>query len=156
MGCGGFVLEDEVAGAGEGAALGKDVDVGVGGDDFGLRQMFVLLEIALVVGLDVAAIFGGEVFVEDVGVVEVPDAAADGDEREETRGGDEAGSALRSEAHARERQASSAPRRASAMEMTPSTAEDRKPIGDGPEERRHEVAVAVHVRVGVGGVLPKR
>ena len=34
----GFVLEDEVAGAGEGAALGEDVDVGVDGDDLGLRE----------------------------------------------------------------------------------------------------------------------
>ena len=79
MGCGGLVLEDEVAGAGEGAALGKDVDVGVDGNDLGLRQVLVLLEIALVVGLDVAAVLGGEVLVEDVGVVEVPGAAADGD-----------------------------------------------------------------------------
>ncbi len=79
-GLGGLVLEDEVAVAGEGAALGVDVDVGVDGDDFGLGDVLVLLEVALVGGLDVAAGLGGEVLVEDVGVVEVPDAAAGGDE----------------------------------------------------------------------------
>ncbi len=79
-GLGGLVLQDEAAVAGEGAALGVDVDVGVDGDDFGLGDVLVLLEVALVGGLDVAAGFGGEVLVEDVGVVEVPDAAAGGDE----------------------------------------------------------------------------
>ena len=56
MGCGGLVLQDEVAGTGEGAALGEDIDVGVDGDDLGLGQVLVLLEVALVVGLDVAAV----------------------------------------------------------------------------------------------------
>ena len=46
----GLVLEDEVAGAGEGAALREDVDVGVDRDDFGLGEVLVLLEVALVVG----------------------------------------------------------------------------------------------------------
>ncbi len=83
----GFVLEDEVAGAGEGAALGEDVDVGVDGDDLGLRQVLILLEVALVVSLDVALLRSTQEFVEDVGIVEVPCTAADGDEQKKDADG---------------------------------------------------------------------
>jgi hypothetical protein len=57
-GCGGLVLQDEVAGAGEGTALGEDVNVGIYAQDLGLRQESVLLEVALVLGLDIAALGG--------------------------------------------------------------------------------------------------
>ena len=117
-GVGGFVLEDEVAGAGEGAALGEDVDVGVDGDDLGLREVLILLEVALVVGLDVALLRLAEEFVEDVGVVEVPGAAADGDEEKQDAGGDEAGARWRKRRR-REAKPSSVPRTARPMEMTP-------------------------------------
>ncbi len=79
-GLGGLVLEDKVAIAGEGAALGEDVNVGVDGDDFRSGMFFIPLEVALVGGLDITAGLSGEVLVEDVCVVEVPDAAAGGDE----------------------------------------------------------------------------
>ncbi len=46
-----FVLQDEVAGAGEGTTLGKDVDVGVDRDDLRLGDVFVFFEAAFVVGL---------------------------------------------------------------------------------------------------------
>ena len=36
------------------------------------------------------------------------------------------------------------------MESDGEQAGDREPVSDGPEERGHEMAVAVHVRVGVG------
>ena len=121
-GVGVLVLEDEVAGAGEGAALGEDVDVGVDGDDLGLELVLVLLVVALVLGLDVAPCFGVDVGVEDVGVVEEPDAAADGDEQEEDAGGERAAGARWRASLKREAQPSSAPRRARAMEMTPSNA----------------------------------
>ena len=122
-GLGGLVLQHEVAGAGERTALGEDVDVGVDGDDLGLRKFLVFLEVALVVGLNIAAVLGGEVFVEDVGVVEIPGAAADGDQQKE-RGGGNRGAASRCMARRkRARQPSSEPRRASAME---SVAEERR------------------------------
>ena len=75
-----------MASAGEGAALREDVNVGVDRDDLGLGEFLVLLEIALVLGLDIAAGVGVEKLVKDVGVVEVPAAAADGDEKEEDAG----------------------------------------------------------------------
>ena len=83
-----------MAGAGEGAAFGEDIDVGVDSDVLGLRKLLVLLEIAFVGGADLAAVFGGEVLVEDVGIVEVPHAAAGCDEEEERGGRDEARGAL--------------------------------------------------------------
>ena len=58
MGCSGLVPQGEAAGAIEGAALGIDVDGCVHGRDLGLGKKLVLLEIALVAGLDVAAILG--------------------------------------------------------------------------------------------------
>ena len=119
----GLVLKHEVAGAGEGAALGENVDVGVDGDDLGLGEVLVLLEITLVVGLDVAAILGGEVLVQDVGVVEVPGAAADGDRAGRApRPGSRRGARCAAR-RMRARQASSAPRRASAMESVASKQE---------------------------------
>ncbi len=95
MGWRGLVLQHEVAGAGERTALGEDVDVGVDGDDLRLGQFFVLLEVALVVGLNIAAVLGGEVFIEDVGVVEIPRAAADGGQKEDRGGGNQARGTLR-------------------------------------------------------------
>jgi hypothetical protein len=47
-----FVLENEVTGAGERAALGEDVDVGVYRNDFELELVHILLVLALVSGLD--------------------------------------------------------------------------------------------------------
>src|SRR5271168_3959577 len=75
-----FVLQNEVTGSGEGALFGKDVDIRVSGDDLGLRKAFVLFEVPLIVGPNITPRFGVQIFVEDVGVVVVPSAAADGDE----------------------------------------------------------------------------
>jgi hypothetical protein len=127
-----WVLEDVVAGAGEGAALGEDVDVGIDGDDLGQEDVFVLLEAALVVGLDVAAVLGGEVLVEDVGVVEVPAAAGDSEEQEERGGGNEAVHALAGETQAR----GPGVVRTAASEGDGDDREDAgdgEPVGDGPE-----------------------
>ena len=100
---------------------GIDVDVRVDGDDLGLRQVFVFLEVAFVVGLDVAAILGGQIFVQHVRVVVVPGAAADGGQQEE-RG---RGSQSRARAHCAggygTRSESSAPRRARRWRATPSS-----------------------------------
>src|SRR5271170_3599106 len=76
----GLVLQDEMAGAGEGALFGKDVDIRVSGDDLGLRNALVLFEVPLVVGPNITAGLGVQIFVEDVGVVVVPSATADGHE----------------------------------------------------------------------------
>ena len=52
-------------------------------DGLRLGQVLVLLEVPLVGGADIAAVLGGEVLVEDVRIVVVPDAAPGGDEEEE-------------------------------------------------------------------------
>ena len=52
--------------------IGVEVDVGVDGDHFGLRETFVALEVALVASLNFPLLLGGEVFVEDVRVVIKP------------------------------------------------------------------------------------
>ena len=110
------------------------------------------LEVAFVVGLDVAALLGVEVFVEDVRVVEVPGAGADGDESEKQGRRDEPRSALQREAGAGAQGVFGS----AAGERDGDDAqhsEDRQPVGDRPEQRGDEVAVAVHVGVGVGGDL---
>jgi hypothetical protein len=55
IGCRWFCSAGSSAGAVEGAALGIDIDGGIDGRYLGLGQIFVLLEIALVIGLNVAA-----------------------------------------------------------------------------------------------------
>ena len=95
-----------------------------------------------------AAIFRGQVFVEDVGVVEVPGATADGDEQEESAAGMSRGSALAGEPESRGPCIVGAAAREGDGDDGQKQA-DGQPIGDGPEERGHEVAVAVHVGVGV-------
>jgi len=144
-----------VAGAGEGAALGEDVDVGVDGDDLGLGKVLIFLEVALVIGLDVALLRLAEEFVEDVGVVEVPAAAADGDEYEEDADGGEAGSAVAEEAQAGgEAVVGTADSEANGDDAE--EGRDGEPVGDGPEECGDEMAVAVHVRVGVAGSVAEK
>ena len=147
-----FVLQDVRAGAFEGAALGMDVDFGIDADDFGLGQEFVFFVVALVVGLDAAALLGGEKFVADVGIQVIPSAAGDGDDEEEDERGNETWEALRGDL------GSSSPTvfGAAARECDREDSEhghDREPIDDGPSESGDEMAVAVHVAVGVGGSL---
>ena len=57
---------------------GIDVDLTVDGNDLRLRGVFVFVEVSLVVGLNLAALFGVQIFVQHVRVVVVPPAAADG------------------------------------------------------------------------------
>ncbi len=78
----GLVLQSHADASVEGAALGIDIDGGIDGRDFGLEQIFVLLELAFVVGLNVAACLRIEIFIQDVSVVEVPGAGADGDDEQ--------------------------------------------------------------------------
>ncbi len=101
IGCGVLFCKTKWPLPDDGSALGEDVDVGIDCNDLGLRNIFILFEVPFVVSLDVPAIFCGEVLVEDVGVVEVPRAAADGDDEEESCGGDEAGCTLASQTDAR-------------------------------------------------------
>ena len=54
----GLVLETHADAAVEGTAVRIDVDRGVDGRDLGLEQVFVLFELAFVVGLNVAARLG--------------------------------------------------------------------------------------------------
>jgi hypothetical protein len=75
---GGFVLQGELTGAVEGAALGVDVDDGIDRSYLRLGQQFVLLEIALIARLDVAAIPRSQVLIEHVRVVVIPDSRACG------------------------------------------------------------------------------
>jgi hypothetical protein len=72
----GLVLEGYTDVSVGGAAFGIDIDGGIDRRDLGLEQVFVLLELAFVVRLDVAARLGIEIFVEDVSVVKVPGAGA--------------------------------------------------------------------------------
>ena len=89
-----------------------------------------------------------------MGVVEIPGAGSQRRaERTAAASGARRGASLQGQPARGRRRESSAPRRAKAMETTPSTRADREPIDDRPEQRRHEVAVAVHVGVGVGGRL---
>ncbi len=70
----GLVLEGYTDVSVEGAALGIDIDGGIDRRDLGLEQVFVLLELTFVVGLNMAARLGIEIFVADVSVVKVPGA----------------------------------------------------------------------------------
>src|ERR1700733_931023 len=79
----GLVLQSHADVSVEGAEVRIDIDGGVDGRDLGLEKVFILLEFAFVVGLDVPAGPGVEVFVEDVSVIEVPPTGAGGDEGEE-------------------------------------------------------------------------
>src|ERR1700722_8142909 len=65
-----FVLKEEVARAREGAALGKDVDVGVDGEDFGLGKELILFEVSLVLGLNVTLCRGANELIKVVSVIE--------------------------------------------------------------------------------------
>ena len=76
-----LVLKEEVAPAREGAALGKDVDVGVDGEDLRLGKELILFEVSLVLGLDVTLCRGANELIKDVGVIEVPCPAANGDKQ---------------------------------------------------------------------------
>ena len=58
-----LALQNEVAGAVEGAAFGVDVDIGIDSDNLGLRKIFIFLPVTLVFGLYVAAVLGSQVFV---------------------------------------------------------------------------------------------
>ena len=148
----GLVLQSHAHAAVERAAVGIDVDGGVDCRDLGLKQIFVLLELAFVVGLDVAARLGVEILVEDVSVVEVPGAGADGDDGEEQGGRGEPRSALQGQADAGAQGIlCSAPGEGDGDDAQHGA--DRQPVSDRPEQRRDEVAVAVHVGVGVGGSL---
>ena len=60
---------------------GIDIDSSVDGGDLGLQQVLILLEAALVVGLNPAPLLGVQVFVQDMRVVVVPDSTSQGDDR---------------------------------------------------------------------------
>src|ERR1700739_800679 len=89
-----LVLEGDTDVSVEGASLRINIDGGIDRRYLGLEQVFVLLELAFVVRLNVAARFGIEIFIEDVGVVKVPAAGAGGDESEKHGGLNQAGRAL--------------------------------------------------------------
>ena len=105
----------------EGAALGIDVDRGIDRRDLGLEQVFVLLELAFVVGLNVSARLGVEIFVEDVGIVKVPGARAGGDQSEQQSGRHQPGRAPQGQPGAGTQRVFGSAARES-HEMIPSTA----------------------------------
>src|SRR5580698_560678 len=78
-----LVLQGEPAHAVKGAALWVNVDGRVYGRDLGLRKQFVFLKVTLVTGLNVAAILGGKILVQNVSIVEIPKAAAGGAQKQE-------------------------------------------------------------------------
>src|SRR5271170_2566246 len=147
-----LVLENEVSCSGERPALGEDVDVGVDGDDFGLRKVLVLLIVALVLGLDLAAGFGVDIAVQDMGVVKEPAAAANHKQQKKDSGRRQARCA-----HASELEPG-----APALLSTATSDRDRdhteqsgegQPVGGRPEQGGNEMSVSVHVGIGgAGGV----
>src|SRR5579862_5344253 len=76
----GLVLGGHPDAAVERTAIGIDADCSVDSGDFGLWSIFVLLELAFVVCLNVAARLGIKVFVQNVRVVVVPGAGANRDD----------------------------------------------------------------------------
>ena len=86
-----------MAGAGERAALGENVYVSVDGDDLRLGETLVLFEVTLISGLYVTPVLGGQVLVENVGIVEIPCSTADCGYEEKRRRRDETRGALRGE-----------------------------------------------------------
>src|SRR5208282_427364 len=75
-----LVLQSHVHASLERSALGINIDRRVDRRNLGLKQIFVLLELALVIGLDVAPRLGIEIFIEHVGIVEVPPTSASRDD----------------------------------------------------------------------------
>ena len=99
-----------------------------------------------------AACLGVEILVEDVSVVEVPGAGARGDEKEKHGERGQPRGALQGQAGAgAQRIFGSAPGESDGDDAQHGG--DREPIGNRPEHGRDEVAVTVHVGVGVGGDL---
>ncbi len=144
----GLVLKKEVAGAGEGATFGEDVDLRVDGENLRLRQELVLLEVALVLRLEIALRRGTKELIQNVGVVEVPCSATDGDQQKESSGGDQPWRSLPEQAKSRAPAFIRATQR-EAYRQNAENSGDREPVGDGPEKTRDEMPVTVHVRVGV-------
>jgi len=107
----------------EGTAIGINIDGGIDRGDFGLDEVFILLEVTFVVRLDVASSFRVQIFVEDVRIVEIPGAGGDREKKQTTMRPAQAAAHAAWARRTRARIESSAPRRAKAMEMTPSTAE---------------------------------
>src|SRR5271165_4093448 len=95
-----FVFEDKVTCSRKGASLGENINLRVDSDDLGLWKVLILLEVALILGLDFALRLAVEVFVPYMSVVEKPAAAADGGEQQAGGHGDEAPSAMTGKAKA--------------------------------------------------------
>src|SRR5208283_2952908 len=128
---------------------GIDIDPGIDSGDLGLWQVLIFLVAALVVGLYLPPLLRIEILVPDVRVVVVPEPAARSDQQEKDSGWDQA------------RQAGSSKRPAGRPSIVGTAAgecnrdeaqkrRDCKPIGDRPEQGSDEVAVPVHVAVGIG------
>ncbi len=132
-----------------GAPLRIDVHVGVDGHDLRLWQLLVLPEGLLVVCLPVQQHVGRRVVVQDVGVV-VDEAARDHEPRQRNQ---QIGQHTRAQSQSRETQAHAQGCLAAAHpEQVAQSHEDERgkaPVDGEPQERRHEVAVAVHVGVRV-------
>ena len=78
----GLVLECEPHVSVERTALGIDVNGGIDCRDLRLEQVFVLLELPFVVGLNLAASLRVQILVQDVSIVEVPGPGAGRDDYE--------------------------------------------------------------------------
>jgi hypothetical protein len=88
----GLVLESDAGASVKGPAIRIDVDAGIHRSHFELQQVFILFELAFVIRLNVTPRLGVEVFVENMGIVEVPAACASGDDGEEQSERRQAGS----------------------------------------------------------------
>ena len=144
----GLVLERHPYRAGERALLWEDVDRRIDGRHLRLRKVFVLLEVALVAGLDVPQVLGVEILVEHVRVVVIPRSRAHRDHCEDRRRRDQPRRTRARQVRPRAERALRPAAREGDRDHA-EDGEDREPIGDRKEERRHEVAVAIHVRVDV-------
>src|SRR5579863_8845985 len=125
-----------------------EIDLSVDRNDFGPREVFVFLEIAFVVGLNVPARLGIEIFVEDMCVVVVPGSASDSGKQAQRSGRNET-------RHTGSRKAETC--RAAVIGATASQSNrnhshecrNGKPVGDRPEDSRNKMSVTVHIAVGV-------
>ncbi len=87
-----------------------------------------------------------------MGIVEVPGAGAGGDEgKNNSEWGEPGGEAKGLASTDGQGVLRSAPRQGDGDDSQ--HGHDREPVGDRPEQRGDEVAVAVHVGVGIGGGL---
>src|SRR5689334_14150172 len=94
------------------------------------------------------AIFGGEIPVQNVGVIEIPNARAHGGEQYKRRDGRKARRTAERQTRPRGQRIVSASSRIRDRDDSEER-KDRDPIRHGPEQGGNKMSVAVHIRVSV-------